>query len=266
MSEKSLCNAFFPQQLPLFSSAGHSFFKKRGSLKTSMSADIIGMFRNEMEKGGEYLFAYYQGGAGNINPTSRIREEEANPSHDYKIHGQVLASTCKIAMQSETEVAYGPILVKNSTFESESNKEEMDKVQYASLVIEYYKDGHTFAETQLYAQENYGIQSYYHASAISNRGGYDKTITVEVNAIVIGEVAWVTAPFEVFDVNAKFVRDNSPYTMTFYNGYCNGGNGYIPSLEAWEYGCYEADTAKFARGSAEKLSDTLVGLLNELHG
>ena len=236
-----------------------------GFTRTSMSADIIGMFRMNMEKDG-YLFAYYQGGGGNINPTSRIKGESANSSNDYRVSGQMLASTCKMAMKSEVEAETGLIQINKVTFEAEANREELDKMTDAGMVRDYYEQGHTPAETAVYAQENFGIQSIYHANAIGNRGGLDKIMRVEINAISLGGVAWVTAPFEIFDTNAKFVRDNSPYEMTFYNGYCNGGNGYMPSIEAWEYGCYEADTASFARGTAEKLSDTFVEMLNELHG
>lgn len=236
-----------------------------GFEKTSMSADIIGTFRMNMENDG-YLFAYYQGGAGNINPFTRISGESANASNDYRVSGQMLASTCKMALKDAVAVDTGTIQIKTATFEGEANSEEIDKMADASRVVAYYEEGHTPWETAVYAQENFGIQSIYHAWSLANRGGLDPVMRVEINAIAFGGVAWVTAPFEVFDVNAKFVRDNSPYEMTFYNGYCNGGNGYLASKEAWEYGCYEADTAEFARGTAEKLSDTFVEMLNELHG
>ena len=238
-----------------------------GYERTSLSADIIGTFRMNMEKDG-YLFAYYQGGCGNINATSRIGGESANPNNDYRVSGQMLANTCRLAMESETQVETGIIQINNVTFEADSNKEELDKVVGSRAVRDYYGEGHTPHETAVYAQENFGIQSIYHAVAISERGGLDPIIKVELNAISFGGVAWVTAPFEIFDTNAKFVRDNSPSDMTFYNAYCNGNsyNGYIPSIEAWEYGCYEADTSRFARGTAEKLSDKLVEMLNELYG
>ena len=217
-----------------------------GASKTSLSADIIGMFRMYMENDTGCLFAYYQGAAGNINPTSRIQEENANSEKNYKIHGQKLAETCKLALQNTTEAELGLIQIQTATFEAGANREDLNLASDA--------------------QTNYGIQSLYHAQAIGWRGGLPEVIGVEVNAISFGSVAWVTAPFEIFDTNAKYVRDNSPYEMTFYNAYCNGGNGYLASQAAWEYGCYEADTAAFARGTAELLSEQLLSMLNELHG
>ena len=237
-----------------------------GSTKTSISADIVGMFRENMEKDMDCLFAYYQGAAGNINPTSRMSEENANAEKNYKVHGQMLASTCKQALANATQVEPGLIEICSVTFEAESNKEERDLAGYASLVVAYYDEGHTASETAVYAQENYGIQSIYHARAIINRGGYDATMTFEINAISLGPVGWVTAPYEMFDVNGKFIRDNSPFEMTFINGYCNGGMGYFPSAYAWEYGSYEVDTTKFARGTAELVADRFVEMLNEVYG
>ena len=73
-----------------------------GSTKTSFSADIIGMFRMYLEQETDCLFAYYQGGAGNINPNSRIKEENANPDRNYKVHGQLLTQTCLQAMENMT--------------------------------------------------------------------------------------------------------------------------------------------------------------------
>ena len=237
-----------------------------GASKTSLSADIIGMFRMYMENDTGCLFAYYQGGAGNINPTSRIQEENANSEKNYKIHGQKLAETCKLALQNATEAELGLIQIQTATFEAGANREDLNLASDAVDVVSYYEAGHTIDETATYAQTNYGIQSLYHAQAIGWRGGLPEVIGVEVNAISFGSVAWVTAPFEIFDTNAKYVRDNSPYEMTFYNAYCNGGNGYLASQAAWEYGCYEADTAAFARGTAELLSEQLLSMLNELHG
>ena len=52
MSEKSLCNAFFPQQFPLFSSEGCRFFKKCGCLKTSVTVavdEIVAVFADALQ-------------------------------------------------------------------------------------------------------------------------------------------------------------------------------------------------------------------------
>jgi hypothetical protein len=56
--------------------------------------------------------------------------------------------------------------------------------------------------------------------------------------------------------------------MTFILGYTNGSNGYISVPLGYEYndnvGCYEAYSSKWPKGTAEKLVDEYLTLLNQL--
>ena len=236
-----------------------------GSTKTALSADIIGAFRTNMENDLDCLFAYYQGGGGNINPTSRIAEENKNSKKDWKVHGQMLASTAKMALQDMTQVETGLIQVKGEIYSCDTNKADLDLGIIAGEVRAYYEEGHTIAETQRFA-ETLGIASLYHANAIGSRGGLGDHLDIEINAISIGDFAWCLAPFEMFDTTAKYVRDNSPYDYTFVTGYSNGGNGYFPTEYCYEYGAYESDTTKVAKGTAEAIADHFVEMLTELRG
>lgn len=236
-----------------------------GSTKTSLSADIIGAFRMSLEEQYDCLFAYYQGGGGNINPTSRIAEENANTEKNYKVHGQLLAKTALEAIDSATQIETGPIRNIQETYVCDTNKEDLSMASAASTVVAYYNDGHTIGETKTFA-EQYGIASVYHARAIISRGSLGDEWPIEINAFAIGGFGWTFAPYEMFDTSAKYIRDNSPFAFTFSCGYSNGGNGYFPTLECWDYGAYEVDTTKVARGTAEAVADRFVEMLNELHG
>ena len=81
-----------------------------------------------------------------------------------------------------------------------------------------------------------------------------------------GEFGWAMGPYEMFDASAKYVRENSPFSYTFVTGYTNGSNGYFPTEACFEYGAYEADTSKNAKGTAEALANRFVEMLQELHG
>lgn len=236
-----------------------------GSTKTSLSADIIGMFRMYLEQEADCLFAYYQGGAGNINPTSRMKEENANPDKNYKVHGQLLTETCLEAMENMTQLQTGPIKHIKEIYDCATNQEDMDLASAAASVKGYYEEGHTIGETATYAK-TLGLESLYHANAISSRGSLGDKLSIEINAFVIGDFGWTMAPCEMFDSTAKYIRENSPCEFTFSCGYSNGAGGYFPTLECWEYGAYEVDTTKVARGTAEALGDHFVKLLNQLHG
>ena len=80
--------------------------------------------------------------------------------------------------------------------------------------------------------------------------------------------AFITAPYEMFDINAMFVKENSPFETTFVMTVANGSNAYIASDSAFEFnngtGSYEVHNRNFPRGTAEALADNFVEMLNEL--
>ena len=230
-----------------------------GTQKYSISADIVGAMRTELEKD-DYLVCYYQGGGGNINPTSRIKEEMVNTTNDYKVHGEYLAKAAKAALTTTTLVNVGPIQVTTETYTCKSNKEDLDLVDEAQQVVAYYKEGHTAAECKPLA-ESLGLFSYYHAYHLTGRGSLDEYFDVEIGTITIGEFAWCIMPGEFFDSTTKYIRDNSPFPYNFTAAYTNDYYGYFPSQEAWEYGCYETDTAKSAPGTAEGIANRLLEML-----
>ena len=43
-----------------------------------------------------------------------------------------------------------------------------------------------------------------------------------------------------------------------------GGHGYLPTIEAFEYGSYEACVSNFARGTGETLATEYVNMLTAL--
>jgi len=44
----------------------------------------------------------------------------------------------------------------------------------------------------------------------------------------------------------------------------NGGWNYIPTKEAYDYGCYESFTSYFAKGAGEAAAEKLTELLHSL--
>ncbi len=68
------------------------------------------------------------------------------------------------------------------------------------------------------------------------------------------------------DTQGMFIKDNSPFKMTFIMGYANDMNFYMPSELSFENGCYEVDNSYYIKGTAEALADRYVAMLNALHG
>ena len=233
--------------------------------KYSLSADIIGAFREYLEKDTDCLFAYYQGAAGNINPTSRIPEENANTTNprNYRVHGELLTMHAKQGLESMTLLEPGLIKVHTEQFVGECDHTDGSLASAASQVIAYFDEGHTPVETQRFA-EPYGIWSVYHARAINDRASNGKTMNIPITTFTIGQVGFATIPGELFDTIGMTIKEESPCEMTFIMGYCNGSVGYLSSEYAYEYGTYEVDVRTFVKGTPEALGDRHVELLGQL--
>ena len=82
-----------------------------------------------------------------------------------------------------------------------------------------------------------------------------------MNAFSIGGIGFITGTYEMFSENARYIRANSPFETTFV---ILGCSGYIPSEDAFGYNAYEAVSATHVKGTAEKLAEQFVTMLNEV--
>jgi len=57
------------------------------------------------------------------------------------------------------------------------------------------------------------------------------------------------------------IKKRSPFDITFV---ITANSTYAPTEKAYAYRCYEADTGFYAPGTAEKLVDRYIALLNEV--
>jgi hypothetical protein len=88
-----------------------------------------------------------------------------------------------------------------------------------------------------------------------------------VQAIVLGDVAWVGIPGECFTKLGVRIKRRSPYRYTYVAGVANDYIGYLPDDAAYDLGGYQVWTGLHSfveRGTGEMLADTAVALLEEL--
>jgi hypothetical protein len=85
---------------------------------------------------------------------------------------------------------------------------------------------------------------------------------IPFTAISFGDVAFVSAAYEMFHQNGSFVRENSPFKTTFICTLAHGVNGYVPTAVGYEHRGYETWNCRFVAGSGEKFADEMVRLLN----
>ena len=250
----------------------HSTFTSRfssssgGKAPTNVSSDWSGQVRANIEKHYDNYFVYLQGDSGtSVGSTSLPEEIEHHPPHDYKDFGREVANVMIEQIDKGwEEIQPGPIMVTEERFSGKTNKAELDHVAEARRV--YNKFQETMNGTTACKEDpTHYIQSQYHASAILNRASLGDSIDFYIAVGRIGDLAFTEAPFETFDTNGNFVRENSPTKYTLVLGYSNESYGYLPSAESFDYGCYETDVSKFARGVGEDLATRFVELLNDLY-
>ena len=71
-------------------------------------------------------------------------------------------------------------------------------------------------------------------------------------------------PGEPFTDIGRKVKEASDYKMTFIACCANGYEGYYPTTSAMDEGGYEASTAKYKKGTADKLIETGIQALKEM--
>ncbi|MBE6712168.1 MAG: hypothetical protein E7580_01465 [Ruminococcaceae bacterium] len=87
---------------------------------------------------------------------------------------------------------------------------------------------------------------------------------IYLRAVGFGDLGFVGAPYEMFDITGQQIRAASPYKMTFISAYTGGRNGYVPHAEGYEHGAYEAQWGcMVAPGSGEEFAAELLRLLGE---
>lgn len=239
--------------------------KTGGSAYYDISSDFVGAFRIAFEEAmPDSYCAYYQGAAGNINPTSRIESEK--PTDDYIEYGTLLAKFAADTAENLKKIENGKIKVSSQSFTANINHTQDSLAGYARIVKQVFSASND-PQAAVDAGKIYGIYSIFHANAIINKANMGATSKITISTITIGKsLALTFVPFEQFDTNGAWVEENSPYEWTVCQSYTNGRLGYIPSSYGYEYGCYEADTGDFAQGTGEEIAAELVNMLKKSKG
>lgn len=232
-----------------------------GSGNTLINANIPGAFRDEIQKKLGYEVVYIIGASGNINPNSPKKED--NVTDNFTEQGQALARYAIEAEDSYEKVNGYDIQSQTRTFVGKINHADEDLMAVALEAQAVWKDTNSVAAVRKEFLDD-GIHSPYHANAIISRAKMGETSEFDIWAVSLGDVGIAVAPYEMYDTNGMFIKDNAPKKMTFVSTCSNGGNGYFPSKLAFQHPGYEVDTTRYAEGSAEALADLYVEMLTEM--
>ncbi len=221
------------------------------------SADFVHTFREAAEKELDCHFAYHSGASGNLNFRSAFAGEKKYANFVEATEGLML--TAKDAIAKEEKVATGAICSASSQYAATTIKDSQERLSHAKEVNSLRNAGKSFQELL----NKYGFVSKYEATAVIMRAGLGENPKIPFTAISFGDIAFVSAPYEMFDTNGQEVRAASPFKTTFICSLTNGSFGYVPSALAVPHGSYEVIITYFEYGSAEKFAAEMIRLLNE---
>ena len=233
-----------------------------GSDRFELASDVVGEYRTEMEKD-KVEVIYFSGAGGNLNSTSYIKE--LNKTQDFHEWGIELAKYARSAQY--TPVSGGKVQVQKATYEGKVNH-EMDAYAASCGQLRSLWDQGKLTTAQVIEEgKALGIElhSAYHAGAISNRAAMGRTESFDIWTYSFGDIGFAAVPYEMFDNNGQYIKENSPFAMTVIATLSNRANGYIPSEDIYEYGSYECDTTKFVKGTGEELAEKYVSMLTDLY-
>lgn len=92
------------------------------------------------------------------------------------------------------------------------------------------------------------------------------SVPIEFQAIRLGSAALVAMPVEPFAEIGVEVKSRSPFPMTFFSGYSNGAELYLPVAAAYEEGGYEVWMTPFSPQAAGIAVEESLKLLRHLNG
>lgn len=222
-----------------------------------ISADFVGKLRNKLEAETGMQVAYYTGASGNVHIDSKIEDDAHNLP--WNVYGEKLAELTVQALPLLKDAGGTGIQVTGQNYLVQVDHSWDHTTTQAQEVMDLYKTEGQKAATALCGE--YGFTSHHQARTIIERAQIGKELSWELRAFRVGNVGFTTGTYEMWTESGKYVKDNSPFDVTFV---ITGNLIYIPAEYAFDYRCYEADTTYFVKGTAEALADEYVSMLNSL--
>ena len=234
-----------------------------GTTKTDISADYIGSVRKCFEEETQMLFAFFQGPAGNQTTGTWIESEKHGL--DCWQYGKKLAETAIAALEQMECLDANGIQTCRTFLEADVNHDDVELLDAALETVKLWRETQDRDAGNALARSK-GLTSVYHASTVIARSKRPERMKMEINAVRIGSLAFVTTPYEMFAINGKHIKQHSPFKNTLICTCTNGDFVYVPSKDAFDYGCYERSVSVFGRGTGELAADKLLEMLSGLRG
>lgn len=230
---------------------------------TTLSADFPAPTREYIEENTDSLVAYFIAAAGDQVPSSRIPGESF--SVDYRIYGAELGRIAVETMNNLTPIETTDFGYCHRTFSGTYPKEGIERLADAKAVEAEWKVVGRGTSQGSAAAKEHGFSSVYEVSAIITRAQKDgEPNSMEIKTLALGDIGFVFAPYEMFGSDGMYIKEQSPYPMTFMITCAEGAEGYLPSELGFQMNCYESHVTRFERGTAKLVADEFISMLTEM--
>lgn len=233
---------------------------------TQISADYPGAMRTHIEGMTGCHVAFFQSAAGNVGTYSRIEElNRIKDKKDFRAYGRTLAEEAMQIIDDLAPVKSGPVRVKKLIKQIPIDHSQDHLAEHAAEALRLYEEAEGMEPRErVQILRDRGYRHDTHALMITRRSQMDAHDEMELNALCAGDISFVTAPYEMFASNGRFIKDNTPFPMTFVISDSNNTQGYIPDKQGCQYLTYEYTNRFYPAGTGEELADTFVDMLKEI--
>jgi len=250
------------KQIALF--ANYSLHYVGGGPKGQMTADYFGEFARLIPsrvRGDEGFVAMMSNGtSGDINNIPfGVTRPPREPFEQIRIVAQKAADTAWFAHQ-KIEKHQGDVRLgmRQREITLKYRRPSQQDVAEAKAVLAV-KDKDAIEKLPRLAQN-------YANGVVSAFEREEETITVQIQAIRIGDFAVCGIPFETFVEIGLELKKRSPFPQTMVVGLANGRHGYLPTPEHHKLGGYETwlGTNKVQEDASVILTENLLEMLAEM--
>ncbi len=249
---------------PLALYANYSLHYVGGAPEGQMSADYFGEFARVMPsrvRGDENFVAMMSNGtSGDINNIPfGVTRPPREPFEQIRLVAQKAADTAWHAWRKiEKHRADARLGMLQREVTLKLRKPSADEVAAAKAILAI-KDKDAIAKLPRLAQS-------YAGSVASAAEAPEQEITVQLQAIRIGDTAVCAIPFETFVEIGLDLKKRSPFSQTMVVGLANGRHGYLPTPEQHQLGGYETwlGTNRVQQDASVILTTQLLAMLAEL--
>jgi hypothetical protein len=224
---------------------------------TAISADFPGVLARLLAecRGPGLTTLFANGCCGNLNHRNIQWTDPQKGPHEAHRLGTILAGAVCRATPSLAPTKGQGLKVKQELVQLPLAPITPEDVAKAKDVIQRFNEPKTAFLDKVKA---------YQVLDVAARNG--QPWEVEVQVVSFGDdVAWVSLPGEIFVELGLAIKKASSFRYTLIAELANGSIGYIPDAPAYPQGNYEVVSARCAAGSGEKLVETAIRLMKDLH-